>query len=89
MARAARLAAITAVFFCAACSVSVIKWQPLLGDNPAAHWRGYRLDSLPSGWQLVDGALTRVGPGGDIITRETYDDFELTLDDPWPGFHTR
>lgn len=80
MATVARLAAISAVLLSVACSVSVINWQPLLGDNPAAHWRGYRSDSLPSGWQMVDGALTRVGPGGDIITRETFDDFELTLE---------
>jgi hypothetical protein len=35
---------------------------------------------LPAGWQIVDGALTRVGAGGDIITRSTFADFELMLD---------
>jgi hypothetical protein len=54
--------------------------QSLLGDNPATHWRGYGRTDLPAGWQMVDGALTRVGQGGDIITRETYDNFELTLE---------
>jgi hypothetical protein len=52
----------------------------LLGDNPATHWRGYRSADLPAGWRMVDGALTRVAQGGDIITRETYDNFELTLE---------
>jgi hypothetical protein len=80
MTRAARSAAASAAILLAACSVSVIKWQPLLGDNPASAWRGYRRADLPAGWQMVDGALTRVGAGGDIITRETYDNFELTLD---------
>ncbi len=35
---------------------------------------------MPAGWQVVDGALTRVGPAGDLITRERFRDFELTLD---------
>lgn len=51
-----------------------------LTDDAATHWRGYRQSELPAGWQVVDGALTRVGAGGDIITREQYDNFELTLE---------
>jgi hypothetical protein len=35
---------------------------------------------MPGGWQNVDGALTRVGEGGDIITREQFGDFELELE---------
>jgi hypothetical protein len=80
MTRAARLAAATALFIGAGCSVSVSNWDSLLGDNLSSEWRGYRRSDLPSGWQMVDGALTRVAQGGDIITRETYDNFELTLD---------
>jgi hypothetical protein len=55
-------------------------WTPLFDGRTTAGWRGYRMDSLPSGWQVVDGALTRVGPGGDIITTGTYTNFELTLE---------
>ena len=80
MTRAARFAAATAALIGTACSVSVTNSQSLLGDNPASHWRGYRSADLPAGWQMVDGALTRVAQGGDIITRETYDNFELTLE---------
>jgi 3-keto-disaccharide hydrolase len=43
-------------------------------------WRGFKMDTLPSGWQVVDGALTRVASGGDIVTRKKYRDFELTLE---------
>jgi hypothetical protein len=53
-----------------------------LGCAPAmstAEWRGFKMDTLPSGWQVVDGALTRVASGGDIVTRKKYRDFELTL----------
>ena len=54
--------------------------EDLLAGDPAQHWRGYRQDELPAGWQMVDGALTRVAPAGDIITREQYGNFELTLE---------
>ena len=45
-----------------------------------AGWRGFRSDSVPGGWAAVDGALTRVGGGGDIITTEQFDNFELALE---------
>jgi hypothetical protein len=34
---------------------------------------------MPAGWSVVDGALTRTGQGGDIVTTEEFGDFELTL----------
>jgi len=55
-------------------------WTSLFDGRTTAGWRGYRKDSLPAGWQVVDGALTRVGPGGDIISTGTYANFELTLE---------
>jgi hypothetical protein len=46
------------------------------------HWRSYGADTFPSGWALEDGALARTdsGEGGDLVSRETYGDFELTLE---------
>ena len=55
-------------------------WTSLFDGRTTSGWRGYRMDSLPAGWQVVDGALTRVGEGGDIITTGTYANFELTLE---------
>ena len=43
-------------------------------------WRGYRQKTIPDGWTVVDGALTRTGNGGDIITVDQFGDFELTLE---------
>ena len=43
-------------------------------------WRGFRSEGLPAGWQVVDGALTRVAAGGDIITLEQYENFELEFE---------
>lgn len=55
-------------------------WELLFDGSTTDAWRGFRLDSIPEGWQAVDGALTRVGRGGDIITTDQFGDFELTLD---------
>jgi hypothetical protein len=55
-------------------------WQPLLDSNSTRGWRGFKVDTAPSGWQVVDGALTRVGGGGDIMTVEQFENFELELE---------
>lgn len=55
-------------------------WRSLLTSATAAEWRGYRQPTLPGGWTVIDGALTRTGSGGDIITRDQFADFELTLE---------
>jgi hypothetical protein len=55
-------------------------WVVLFDGSSTAAWRGFQRSDLPSGWQIVDGALTRVSEGGDIITREQFGDFELELE---------
>ena len=54
-------------------------WRLLFDGKTAAGWRGYRQQTLPGGWQAIDGALTRVGQAGDIVTVDEFGDFELTL----------
>lgn len=55
-------------------------WRLLFDGQTTDGWRGYHMDSMPSGWKVVDGALTRVGEGGDIITRDQFGNFELSLE---------
>ncbi len=55
-------------------------WRLLFDGRSTRGWRAYGADTMPSGWQVVDGALTRVSPAADIITVDTFSDFELTLD---------
>lgn len=56
-------------------------WRSLFDGRTTTGWRGYRKTSVPDGWQVVDGALVRVGDGaGDIITVEQFRDFELALE---------
>ena len=55
-------------------------WRLLFDGKSTAAWRAYGADSMPSGWQAVDGSLTRVSRAADIITREQFGDFEVSLD---------
>ena len=55
-------------------------WRLLFDGKTTAGWRGFKMDSMPAGWQVVDGALTRVAAAGDIVTREQFRDFELSLE---------
>lgn len=54
-------------------------WQDLGVD----HWRRYGGESIPEAWQFAeDGTLhfSADGEGGDIITTEQYENFELELE---------
>ncbi|MGH7665576.1 MAG: 3-keto-disaccharide hydrolase [Gemmatimonadaceae bacterium] len=55
-------------------------WRLLFDGTTTAGWRGYQMDSMPSGWGVIDGTLVRTGPGGDIITQDQFADFELALE---------
>lgn len=57
-------------------------WRSLLRNGPGveADWRGYKSDHMPAGWTLANGVLTKQGDADDIITRDEFGDFELTLD---------
>jgi hypothetical protein len=54
-------------------------WKLLFDGQTTAGWRGY-LKKAVTGWQVVDGALTRAAEGGDIVTTEQYRNFELALE---------
>lgn len=56
------------------------EWRTLFDGRSLDAWRGFRNSRVPAGWQVVDGALTRVGEGGDLITRHEFGDFELALE---------
>jgi hypothetical protein len=55
-------------------------WRPLFDGRTLAGWRGYRRAAPPAGWQVVDGAITRVAGGGDLMTDEEFGSFELALE---------
>jgi hypothetical protein len=50
-------------------------------------WRGYDKKDFPKGWEIADNAMHCIGSGrgeagqgGDIITKEKFKNFELTLE---------
>lgn len=55
-------------------------WRLLFDGESLSGWRGYREEAPPAGWQVVDGELTRVGRGGDLLTSEQFADFELAFE---------
>ena len=55
-------------------------WRLLFDGRTLGAWRGFKQAGMPEGWSIVDGALTRVGRGGDIITRDQFGSFELSLE---------
>lgn len=56
-------------------------WELLFDGESIDQWRGFKKDSVPEAWQVQEGALVLTGKGGgDILTKEQYEDFELMLD---------
>jgi hypothetical protein len=64
-------------------------WKLLFDGKTTEGWRGYQMQQMPPGWSVENGSLIRVrggaggkgaGGGDDIITRESYDNFELQLE---------
>lgn len=55
-------------------------WRLLFDGQTTKGWRGFKKDACPDGWKVINGCLVRVGPGGDIITEEQFEDFELQLE---------
>ena len=63
-------------------------WKMLWDGKTAAGWRGAKLTQFPkTGWKINNGDLTLQASnggeslaGGDIVTTESYGDFELKVD---------
>jgi hypothetical protein len=58
-------------------------WKLLFNGKNLDGWRGYNLPGLPdAGWKVEDGLLKTIPKvkGRELITREQFDDFELSWD---------
>jgi len=56
-------------------------WKLLFDGKSTEGWTNYKKDSVSDGWKIVDGALVMSRKGsGDIVTKDEYGAFELTLD---------
>src|SRR5438874_7832554 len=59
-------------------------WKLLFDGTTTKGWRAYRGKSMPDKWQVQDGALVLTKEagkqGGDIVTDDQYDSFDLTFE---------
>jgi hypothetical protein len=64
-------------------------WKLLFDGKTTDGWRGYKMEKMPPGWSVENGAFVRIkggaggkgaGGGDDIITKEQYGDFELAVE---------
>ena len=55
-------------------------WRSLLEDHSAPAWRGWKEPGLPAGWHVEGGVLTKDGKVDDLVTNDTFGNFELELE---------
>lgn len=59
---------------------AVTEWQSLSGDEARRFWRGWKSPDLPDGWQVDGDVLGKEGEVEDIVSRESFGDFELEFE---------
>ena len=59
-------------------------WELLFDGKTTGGWRGFKQENVNEGWQVINGNLVGLGKGGDlggdIITMDRFEDFELYLE---------
>lgn len=56
-------------------------WESLFDGNTLSGWHGFRTPGkVPAGWQAIEGTITRVANGDDLVTDRSFANFELTLE---------
>jgi len=59
---------------------SPTSWRTLFDGKSLENWRGYKSETVPSGWRVENGALAKDAPVADIVSKDEFGDFELELD---------
>jgi len=55
-------------------------WRSLFDGTNTSAWRGYKDQSFPAGWTIVDGVLTKSTSSPDLVTKDKFGNFELAFD---------
>jgi len=55
-------------------------WRSLFDGTSTSAWRGYKSPTFPAGWRIADGVLTKSGSVGDLVSKDQFGNFELSLD---------
>ncbi|PYR94341.1 MAG: DUF1080 domain-containing protein [Acidobacteria bacterium] len=56
------------------------EWKTLFDGTSLDAWRGYKADKVPEGWKIVDGTLFKDTRVADLVTKDEFGDFELSLE---------
>lgn len=56
------------------------EWRSLTGAEAHEFWRGWKSPGVPAGWRIEDDVLTKDGEVEDLVSRETFGDFELEFE---------
>ena len=56
------------------------RWEVLFDGKITDAFRGWNDGSMPAGWTVVDGALTKDGNVDELVTRKQYANFDLRWD---------
>src|SRR5690606_12576119 len=55
------------------------EWISLIGATPSDHWHTYLQDTV-AGWKIANGVLSTSGKNGDLVSNDTFADFELEME---------
>jgi type 1 glutamine amidotransferase len=55
-------------------------WKVLFDGSSLDAWRGYNQQEVPKTWKIEGKTITCEGSGGDLITREKFENFELEFE---------
>ncbi len=56
------------------------EWRPLAGNDIREFWRGWKSDAFPADWHVEGNTLSKEGDVDDLVSRETFGNFELELE---------
>jgi hypothetical protein len=54
--------------------------RALVHKDSAPAFRGWTSEGFPAGWRITDGVLSKEGSVDDLVTKELFGNFELTLE---------
>ena len=59
---------------------SSTEWTSLFASDDFSNWTNLNGNAVTKGWSIKDGVVHRPSRGGDIITKQHYENFELHFD---------
>lgn len=55
-------------------------WTWLFNGTSTEAWRGYKMSTMPAGWSIANGTLTKKGTVEDLISKGEWANFELAFE---------